>query len=158
MFFSSLQNFQHLLNSTLPHQLHTHLSEGWCQKLAKEKEAQSWEHGHGSRPFPRLEEDEWIPPVPINTLSPHGRSAPECLFLLIPDKPEPPAQRGEGWMDRVKKERRERGGSGQEPGADRVGGMEEAKKPWEANRQSETWDFFGLVVEVIGEECVCVCV
>lgn len=39
------------------------------------------------------------PPVPINTLSPHGRSDPECLLLLIPDKPEPPAQRGEGWMD-----------------------------------------------------------
>lgn len=68
------------------------------------------------------------PPVPINTLSPHGRSAPECLSLLIPDKPEPPAQRGEGWTDRVK-ERRERGGGGQKPGAEPVGGIEEAVKP-----------------------------
>ncbi|GAA6078012.1 uncharacterized [Tachysurus ichikawai] len=64
------------------------------------------------------------PPVPINTLSPHRRSAPECLSLLIPDKPEPPAQRGEGWTDRAK-DRTERGGGGQRPGADRVGGTEE---------------------------------
>lgn len=92
--------------------------------------------------LPQLEEEEWIPPVPICTLSPHGRSAPECLSLLIPDKPEPPAQRGEGWMDRAK-ERRERGGGGQRPESERVGGIEEAMKTWGANKKkkkSETWD------------------
>lgn len=67
-------------------------------------------------------------PSSYNTLSPHRRSAPECLSLLIPDKPEPPAQRGrEGWTDRVK-ERRERGGGGQKPGAEPVGGIKEAEK------------------------------
>lgn len=76
------------------------------------------------------------PSVPIKTLSPHGCSAPECLSLLIPDKPEPPAQRGEGWMDRTR-ETTERGGGGRKPRAERVGGIEEFAELWGTNKRAK---------------------